>query len=110
MAKNNALGAWAFLVGVILAIVLGALKLTTAGAVSTVIVILGLVVGLLNIADKEVKDFLLAGAVLVIVSSLGKTTLSAVSIVSSITDALVMLFVPALIVVSVKAIFSSAKG
>ena len=110
MAKNNAIGAWAFLIGVILAVILGALELTSQGVVAAIIVILGLIVGLLNIVDKEIKDFMLAGAVLVIVSALGKAVLSEIAIVSNITDALVMLFVPAVIVVSIKAIFSAAKS
>ena len=98
MAKGkNVLGAWAFLIGVILAIVVGLLGLgATEGTYALVLVILGIVIGLLNVGGAELKEFLLAGAVLVIVSSLGgQTYLGLVPYVGDIVRALVVLFVPA---------------
>lgn len=109
-AKGNILGAWAFLVGVILAVVIGLLGYDpTAGMLALALVILGIVIGLLNIGGAELKEFLLAGVVLVIVSSLGGQTLLGVNYVGSIVQALLVLFVPATIVVALKVVFAVAK-
>ena len=111
-AKKNVLGAWAFLVGVILAVVVGLLGL--AGDEWTIaLVILGIIIGLLNIGGEELKDFMLAGTVLVVVSALGGTAVLGPAILGlnlgAILNALITLFVPATIVVALKAVFVSAK-
>ncbi len=109
--KQNILGAWAFLIGVILAIVVGLLGLgATEGTYAIVLVILGIIIGLLNIGGAELKEFMLAGTVLVIVSALGgQTYLGLIPYVGEIIKALVVLFVPATIVVALKAVFVLAK-
>ena len=120
MAKKSIgdlVGAWAFLTGVILAVLIGLLG-TSSTLGLTVLVILGLIVGLLNVGNKEAKTFLLAGAILVIVSYMGSNTLSFVSTIKDIFvstikdifDALLILFVPATIIVALKAVFSIAKS
>ena len=56
-------GVWAFLVGVVLALVAGVLASNLAGymgLISTSMVILGLVVGALNVSEKEVQGFIIA--------------------------------------------------
>jgi len=108
VAKGNLLGSWAFLIGVILAVVLGAL-----GEINTmvvwVLVVLGIIVGLLNIQESEVEAFLMAGAVLVIVSALGSGAMSKVALLERVLNAMLVLFVPATIVVALKSVFSLAK-
>ena len=62
MAKTKGMdivGKWAFLAGVVLAVVLGALG-PVNGTWAMVLVAIGLVVGLLNVADKEVMPFLMS--------------------------------------------------
>src|SRR3989338_7740051 len=64
MAKgemSNKLGAWAFIIGALVAVVLGALS-ATAGTTWVVglLLVLGVVVGLLNISEKEIVPFLVA--------------------------------------------------
>lgn len=117
MAKNvNKLGSWAFLVGLILAVVFG-LGLAN-GAVPwmvTLVFLLGIVVGLLNVAAAEVGTFLTAGAVLVIVASLGSASVAAVggaagTYITGLLNGILLLFVPATIVVAVKHVFSIAKN
>ena len=113
MAKNNngnVLGSWAFLIGVILAVVLG-LGFTggLADTLTWVLVLVGIIVGLLNVADREATPFLMSGAVLVIVSALGGQVLSDVMYVSGILQALLILFVPATIIVAIRNVFSIAK-
>lgn len=123
-AKENSVGAWAFLIGVILAILIGLLTtllpipaLTTFSAqIYAVLVFLGLVVGFMNLKGKDSQTFLIAGAVLVIVSKFGMESVTGSLIgigvgdlVSSTFSALLALFVPATIVVALKTVFSIAN-
>ena len=68
--KGNVIGGWAFLIGVVLALIIGLGFTGTYQATATwILVIIGLVVGLLNIADEEASPFLMSATVLVIVSA-----------------------------------------
>ena len=117
-SKENLIGAWAFLIGVVLAVVIGLFKAQMSGVASNTIlallVILGLVVGLLNVGDKDVNTFLLAGLSLVLVSYAGASILSEIpeyiSSLSEILNALLVLFIPATIIVALKSVFSIAKS
>src|SRR6185503_19328364 len=84
---GNVIGHWAFLIGVVLAIILG-----LVGSVDTtltyLLVIMGLIIGLANIADKEASPFLMAAAVLIIASSLGQNVVGRVPIFNNILQAL----------------------
>ena len=113
--KGNAIGAWAFLIGVILAVIIGVLPtLQIQLGVSTtwlqyLLVILGLIVGFLNVANKDINTFLLAALALVIVSYMAAASLSIIPIIGSVFSALLMLFVPATVIVALKSVFSIAK-
>ena len=123
-SHENSVGAWAFLIGVILAIliglsttILGLPNITTYSAqIYAILVILGLIVGFVSVYGKDTQTFLWAGAVLVIVSRFGmdavRGSLIGVSIgdaVAAVFGALLALFVPATIIVALKAIFSISK-
>ncbi len=110
MAKNasNVIGSWAFLIGVILAVVLGFMNIASNVWTITLVAI-GIIVGLLNIADKEAGPFLLSGAVLVIVSSLGQGEVGAIPALGRVLEALLTIFVPATIIVAIKNVFGLAK-
>lgn len=114
----QAIGSWAFLLGVFVAIIVGALLLTDRSnpALTTVIsflVLLGTIVGLLNVTTKETNAFLLASVALVLVSGFGITVYSDVLWVGpylqAILVAILAFVVPATIVVALKAIFSLAE-
>ena len=61
MAGKFKLGAWAFIIGLILAIVLALISGTAAPAWAIfVLALLGVVVGLLNVSGKEAEKFLVA--------------------------------------------------
>jgi len=112
MAKanlGNLVGGWAFLVGVILAVVLGLFPTIETPAMVTALVVIGLVVGLLNVADKEVTPFLLSGAVLIIAAGLGKGLIG-IAVLDSVLKALLLIFIPATIIVALKNVFTLAKG
>ena len=112
MAKNtgNLLGSWAFLIGVILAVVLGfGFEGDFKETITLTLILIGVVVGFFNVADREVSPFLMSGAVLVVVSSLGGEVFSDLVYFNGILQALLILFVPATIIVAVKNVFSLAK-
>ncbi|MBU1103053.1 MAG: hypothetical protein KJ600_00655 [Nanoarchaeota archaeon] len=107
--KGNLLGSWSFLIGVILALVFG-LFVGMDSRITYVLVVLGIIVGLLNINDEEAGPFLMAGTVLVIVSALGQVVVAMVPPFQVTLQALAVLFVPATIIVALKHVFSLARG
>ena len=124
-AKENSIGAWAFLIGVILAVVVGlSTSLIPIPAftkyspqIYAILVILGLIVGFMKFRQKDSQTFLIAGTVLVIVSKFELETIITGTLigigigetVSAIFSALLALFVPATIIVALKTVFSIAK-
>ena len=112
MAKGNTLGkvgSWAFLIGVVLAVVLGALGQMNS-TVLWILALIGLVIGLLNIADEEATPFLMSGAVLIIAASLGAEAIGAIGVFERILNALLVIFVPATIIVAIRNVFSLARS
>ena len=111
MAKNrgNKLGSWAFLAGLIIAILIGLFG-SLGPALLITLVIIGLVVGLLNVTDEETNPFLMSGVVLIIASAFGKDVLAPVPYLGSMLNALLVLFVPATIIVAIKNVFQLAKN
>lgn len=75
---DEKIGAWAFIIGVIIAVVaglavgaMGAGQEQWVGYVPLVLVVLGFIVGLLNVGDKEVKAFLTAAIALMVTGLAG---------------------------------------
>lgn len=117
-SKENLIGAWAFLVGVVLAIVLGLFQAnlsSRAGWIYVFLAICGVLIGFLSVRDKskEVTVFLISAMSLVIVSYMGQTTLILIGQVGitivTILNALLTMFIPATIIVALKAVFSIAS-
>ena len=110
MKKRNSVGSWAFLIGVILAIVLGlGFGGTYVQTLTIALIIVGFLVGLFNIVEEEATPYLMSGTVLVIVSSLGGQVLSEITpVVGGVLQALLILFVPATIIVAIKHVFTLA--
>ena len=79
IAKENSIGAWAFLIGVILAVLIGLsttiLSLPNivkySAQIYGILVVLGIVIGFVWVPGKDSQTFLWTGAILVIVSSFG---------------------------------------
>lgn len=107
--KKNLVGGWAFIIGVVLAMCAGLLSFGADPIVLAVLVVLGLVVGLLNITAKEAMPFLLITTALVIVSSLGGSVLNNIPILRQVLSALVVFIIPAVIVVAIRAVFALAR-
>ncbi len=111
----QSIGSWAFLLGVVVAIIAGALlpDKSATPTVTSFLVLLGTVVGLLNITTKETNSFLLASVSLVLVTALGGSVVSGVvsigQYLGSMLDSILVFVVPATIVVALKSIFALAE-
>ena len=123
-ARENSVGAWAFLIGVVLAVIIGlSTTLLPIPSLSQynpqiygILVILGLLIGFFSVPSRDAQTFLWAGAILVIISRFGMDSVTGSLLgigigptVSSVFAALLALFVPATIVVALKTVFSIAK-
>jgi|SRR3989344_5050836 len=117
MAKGNngklaqKIGFWVFLLGVILSLVAGFWELSPA--LISVLIVLGLIAGFLNVTATETTPFLLAVVALVVVTAFGGNVLSGVAIIgerlAAVLNAIIVFVVPATIVVSLRAIYGLAK-
>ncbi len=115
MEMNNSLGSWAFILGVLIAIIsglgAGALDATMQGYVGIVLVVLGLVVGFLNISAKEVTDFLIAAIALIAVGAANLSTIPLIgSYLASMVLYLAAFVAPAALVVALKAIYTMGRN
>jgi len=98
-------GAFSFLAGILIAIFFGIIpSLRNLTWVAVVLMILGILVGLLNIEDKNISLFLLAAISLVAMS----TSLNAMPVIGDLLRAIIINLVqfvgPAALVVSIVAI------
>jgi len=120
MVDAQTIGSWAFLVGILLAILSGVISLALpaiAGFLPLVLVILGLAVGFLNIGDREIQAFLIAGIALLVVGIPNSVLLSKLDlIVPKLGTAMVIMLqtialfaAPAVLVVSLKAFYMLSK-
>ena len=111
--KLEEIGSYAFIAGVIIAIVASFVSLNST-LVTEALVVLGIIVGLINVTDKETQPFLVATVSLVLVSSLAGTGLKEVPVIGTQLQSVlfgVMTFVtPAVIVVALKQIYGIAKS
>jgi len=115
--SNAAAGTWAFIIGVIIAIVLGLVGANLGTArpwLYSLLIVLGLIVGFVNVTGKESKDFLFAAVALIIIAFAGgeSTVLNQVQSIGlylqGIFGGLLALVVPAAIIVALKDIWALA--
>lgn len=117
--KEGLISAYAFTIGVVLAVVFGFFNkpLDSAGELFfTALVFIGLIIGFLYKSNKNTIAFLFASLSLVIVGALGNDPLLyiardnyAVLVLQNILGSLLVLFVPVTVIVSLKTVFSMAK-
>ena len=113
------IGNYSFIIGVIIAVVLGlaAPALGTATAwLWSVLIVLGLVVGFLNISGKETKEFLWVTVALVVVSYAGGAQIDKWQNVqfigpylSGIFNSILAFVIPASVIVALKDAWDLAK-
>ena len=105
--NRETIGIWAFIVGLVIAVLAG-LLFQPEGAI-WILAILGVIVGLLNVAAEETRGFLLASIAL----TLSATALNTIPIVgtafSFILSFVVAFVAGAMIVVALKELFQTAR-
>jgi hypothetical protein len=110
MAK---VGPWAFILGLVLAAVMGlVLKPITIGML-VFLGVLGLVVGLLNVTDKETNTYLIASIAFLISASSFKVVLEPIPFIGEaaapfLTN-VVFFIAPGVAVVALKALYNLSK-
>lgn len=118
---DKRVGHYSFIIGVVLAIILGLASTQLGEAsiwLSSLLVLLGLVVGFLNVAGSETKEFLLVATVLIIAAFAGGATGSLEKLAFlGIGDYLAAIFVqimafvvPATVVVGLKDVMALAQN
>ena len=123
-SHENSVGAWSFLLGVVLALIIGLFTtllpipalIDYSAHIYGILVVLGILVGYMISIGKDSQTFLIAGTVIVIASKFGMESVSGSLIgiglgdtVTSTFSALLALFVPATIIVALKTLFSVSK-
>lgn len=112
-------GEYSFIVGVVIAIILGLalpISATIQDWLTSVLVLLGLIVGFMNVAGKESKDFLAVATMLVIVAYAGGAAaeLGKVEIIGpylrGILASILTFVVPAVVIVALKQIRALAEN
>ncbi len=105
------LGGFAFLFGAAIAVVIGVINPERASTVlSSLLILLGLIVGFLNVTTKERHSFLFSTVSLVVVSFFGGAVLGDVAVIGGYLEAVlrsILTFViPATLVVAIRAVYS----
>ncbi len=103
-------GHWAFLIGIVLAIIAGFVPQLQTPTVTWVLVLLGLIVGLLNITAKETQEFLIAAVGLVIAADAAADIIALGLTMSVILGNIVTFVFPAALLVALKSIWQLASG
>jgi hypothetical protein len=120
---SQKLGSYAFLLGLVLALIFGIVAVIASdlvagvtGLVTIILVILGLIVGFMNIHDKHKTDFLIAAIAIAMIGSTagGLAVLDSVlpglgAVLVNIVLGVEALVVSAALVVGLKQIMSLAK-
>ncbi len=107
--ENSRVGHWAFLIGVVLAIIAGFVPQLQTARVTWILALLGLVVGFLNVTAKETRDFLLASIALVIAADAAGDIISLGTQATLILGNVVTFVFPATLLVAFKAVWQLAS-
>jgi hypothetical protein len=113
MSKANLMskiGFWAFIVGLIIAVIAG-IVMAANPVIIIILIILGLVVGFLNITAKEIMLFLVATIALIVVGNVFTplTVLDLGKFLGGILSYVATLMAPAAIVAAIKALWAVGK-
>ena len=104
------IGFWAFIVGLIVAVV-GGIALPQNAIIIIVLIILGIIVGFLNITSSEIMLFLVATIALVVVGNVFAplTVLDIGKFLGNMLSYVATLMAPAAIIAAIKALWSVGK-
>ncbi|MBI4177717.1 MAG: hypothetical protein HY516_05135 [Candidatus Aenigmarchaeota archaeon] len=108
--KAEKLGAWSFIAGAAITILASLLSLDTP-LMMTLLVVLGLVVGFLNVKDKHTTHFLVA---VIALAAAGNANVNLIPVVGTqlqnILRNIAIFVAPAAVIVALKAIYEMASG
>ena len=109
---DEKIGSYAFLIGIGIAILAGVFSsVIPKGTLTLILVILGLVVGFINITDTEVQGFLIASIALILTSNADLNSIPAVgSYLTAILSNITVFVAPAALIVALKAIKGMAES
>lgn len=109
---DEKIGSYAFLIGIGLAILAGIFSnVIPAGTLTLVLVVLGLVVGFINVTDHEVQAFLIASIALIAAGNADLSSIPAIGgYLTAIVDKITVFVAPAALVVALKAIKNMAES
>jgi len=112
MGQLHVIGEFAFIIGIVLAVVTGFFSDSLNGvAMSVSLIFLGFVIGLLSITDKESDKFLIASIALLLAGAAGLQTLPVLgSFVEAVFTNIITLVAPAAMIVAIKSIYLTASG
>ena len=110
------IGEYAYIVSVVIAVLAGlAAPWVASQWVIVLLVVLGVIVGFLNVSEKETTPFLIASIALIVASTAAFATIDTVlsplgTIIDSIVKNIAVFVAPAAIIISVKAIAALASS
>ena len=109
--KYGAIGHYSFLVGALFAILTGIFSgYMSTPVIVSILVVLGIIVGILNITVKETKEFLIATIALMLAGAINLGIIPYVGLLlRSILSNIVVFVVPAAVIVALKTIYNLAK-
>jgi hypothetical protein len=109
--KANTLGRWAFILGIVVAALLGFMTFAYS---TLILVILGLIVGFINIAEKETTSYLVAVIALLVIGLGGLQVFSMLGSVNvwiqTVLASFVVFVAASGLVVAVKAILQMSQS
>ncbi len=98
------IGRWAFIAGLVISLIAGFMTIGWMGLAA--LVVLGVIVGILNVTGKEVMPFLLGTVALMIVGTALSSVLAAVPLVPGILSAFVAFVAGAALIVALKEVYA----
>ena len=115
--KSAKIGEYAYIVSVVIAVLAGLAAgfMSVPPAITLLLVVLGVIVGFLNISEKETTPFLIASVALIVAGTAGFVAINGLlpplgTIIGSIVRNIAVFVAPAAIIVAVKAIAALASA
>lgn len=103
---------WIFILGVVLAIIWGIFSSFVTlpyDIPGWLLIIIGIIIGFVNITKKEIKSFLVAGTVLIVTAYMSSSVITFPAL-TFVLDYLLALFAPAVIVVAIREVWRMAEA
>ena len=106
-------GFWAFIIGLVIALVFGIIGAFSSGMdtswIIITLIILGIIIGFLNVTAKEVPTLLLAVIALIVVGNVFDPLPFIGKFISSVLHYFVVLVTPVAVIIAIKALWQVGK-